>query len=273
MRETVLSANSNGAKALWQSIWKARELLFFLAWRDIVVKYKQAVLGITWAILRPILTTMVFTLVFGKIARLPSGEIPYPLLVLSGITPWLYFANTVNDCGNSLVANSTLISKVYFPRLVVPASCVIANLVDLTITVLLLCGMLVWFGIGIRSTIVLVPLVVVALALLTVGLGIWAAALNAKYRDVSFIMPFLVTFGLYLSPIGFSSGAIPERWRILYGLNPVVGLVDGFRFALFGDQYPFQMWTLGYSSVLALLLIVTGVMYFRHVERDIVDII
>lgn len=273
MRETVLSANSKGARAVWQSLWKARELLIFLAWRDIVVKYKQAVLGIAWAVLRPVLTTMVFTLVFGKIARLPSGEIPYPLLVLSGITLWLYFANTVNDCGNSLVANSTLISKVYFPRLVVPASCVIANLVDLMITVILLCGMLVWFGVGLRATIVLVPFVVLVLAMLTIGVGIWAAALNAKYRDVSFIMPFLVTFGLYLSPIGFSSGAIPEQWRIVYGLNPVVGLVDGFRFALFGAQYPFQIWTLAYSSVLALLLIVTGVMYFRHVERDIVDII
>jgi lipopolysaccharide transport system permease protein len=274
MRETVLSAeNSNGLKAVWQSLWKARELLVFLAWRDIVVKYKQAVLGVTWAVLRPVLTTMVFTLVFGKIARLPSGDIPYPLLVLSGITLWLYFANTVNDCGNSLVANSTLISKVYFPRLVVPASCVIANLVDLTITVLLLCGMLVWFGVGLKSTIVFLPFVVLALAMLTVGLGIWAAALNAKYRDVSFIMPFLVTFGLYLSPIGFSSGAIPEQWRIIYGLNPVVGLVDGFRFALFGHQYPFQFWTLAYSSVLALVFIVTGILYFRHVERDIVDTI
>lgn len=273
MRETVISANSNGAKAVWHGLWQARELLFFLALRDVVVKYKQAVLGIAWAILRPVLTTMVFTLVFGKIARLPSGEIPYALLVLSGITPWLYFANTVNDCGNSLVANSTLITKVYFPRLVVPASCVIANLVDLLITVLLLCGMLVWFGVGLQPTIVLAPVVLVALAMLTVGLGIWTSALNAKYRDVSFIMPFLVTFGLYLSPIGFSSAAIPEQWRVLFGLNPVVGIVDGFRFALFGEQYPFQMWTLVYSSIVALVLIVTGIKYFRHVERDIVDII
>ncbi len=248
-------------------------MLFFLAWRDVLVRYKQAALGIAWAVLRPLLTTLVFTLVFGKIARLPSGEIPYILLVLSGMTPWLYFATTLSESGNSLVSNSALITKVYFPRLVVPVSAVIANLVDLVITALLLCVMLVWFGVGVSWQIVLVPVVFIVLAMLTIGAGLWVAALNARYRDISFVLPFFVTFGLYLSPIGFASSAIPEKWRTLYGLNPIVGVVDGFRYALFGDQYSFQPWTLAYAFMLALTLILTGIRYFRSVERDLVDVL
>lgn len=273
MQEIVLSAHSSRTIGFWRDLWKARELLFFLAWRDVLVRYKQAVLGIAWAVLRPLLTTLVFTLVFGKIARLPSGDIPYLLLVLSGITPWLYFANTVNECGNSLVANASLISKVYFPRLVVPVSGILANLVDLIITMVVLCLMLLWFKVGIGPQIFLMPLVFSILIMLTIGVGVWVSALNAMYRDVSFILPFLITFGLYLSPIGFSSAAIPEKWRLLYGLNPFVGLVDGFRFALFGDRYPFEVWTLVYTFLVSLVLILTGISYFRSVEREIVDVI
>ncbi|MDE2598230.1 MAG: ABC transporter permease [Rhodocyclaceae bacterium] len=275
MRETVLSPKARQGIAYWLELWGARELLFFLAWRDVVVRYKQASLGIAWAILRPLLTTLVFTLVFGKVARLasPSGDIPYLLLVLSGMTPWLYFANTVNECGNSLISNSSLITKVYFPRLVVPISGVLANFVDLGITLVLLCAMLVWFGTGIGWHILLVPVILITLMMLSVGLGLWVAALNAKYRDVSFIMPFVITFGLYLSPIGFSSSAIPEQWRGLYGFNPIVGVVEGFRYTLFGDRYPFEPWTLGFSLLLAVVLIITGVTYFRSIEREIVDII
>lgn len=273
MQETILSAQSRRGANYWRELWSARELLFFLAWRDILVRYKQAALGVAWAILRPLLTTLVFTLVFGKIARLPSGEIPYILLVLSGILPWLYFANTMSESGNSLVSNSALITKVYFPRLVVPVSAVIVNLVDLVITAFLLCAMLIWFGVGIGWQIVLVPVVFVVLAMLTVGAGLWVAALNARYRDVSFVLPFFVTFGLYLSPIGFASSAIPEKWRTLYGLNPIVGVVDGFRYALFGEQYNFQPWTLAYAFFLALALILSGIHYFRSVERDLVDIL
>lgn len=273
MQEIVLSAQSRSGLGYWRELWRSRELLFFLAWRDVMVRYKQAVLGIAWAVLRPMLTTLVFTFVFGKVAKLSSGEIPYLLLVLSGLTPWLYFSTTVNECGNSLVSNAALITKVYFPRLVVPVSSLLANLVDFCITILLLCVMLLWFGTGISWQIVLVPVVMVVLVMLTIGVGFWLSALNAKYRDVSFIMPFLITFGVYLSPIGFSSATIPEKWRVIYGLNPIVGIVDGFRYALFGDRYPFQAWTLAYAFVLALALILTGIAYFRSIEREIVDVI
>ncbi len=271
--ETVLSAQSRQGLGYWRELATARELLLFLAWRDVLVKYKQAVLGLAWAVLRPVLTTVVFTLVFGRIAGLSSGEVPYSLLVFSGMVPWLYFAGTVTECGNSLVSNSALITKVYFPRLVVPMSGVLANLVDLAITSLLLCVLLLWFGIGVGWHILLVPVVFAVLIMFTVGLGLFLAALNAKYRDVSFILPFLMTMGVYLSPIGFSSAVVPEKWRVLFGLNPIVGIIDGFRYALFGDKYPFQSWTLGFSFAAALVLIALGVAYFRATEREIVDII
>jgi len=272
-QETVLSARSRRGLGYWRELATARELLFFLAWRDVLVKYKQATLGLTWAVLRPMLTTVVFTLVFGRIAGLKSGEVPYPLLVLSGMVPWLYFAGTVTECGNSLVANSALITKVYFPRLIVPMSSVLANLVDLTITSLLLCALFLWFGGSVGWHILLVLVVFAVLVMLTVGLGLFLAALNAKYRDVSFILPFLMTMGVYLSPIGFSSAVVPAKWRVLFGLNPIVGIIDGFRFALFGDKYPFQPWTLGFSFAAAVVLITIGISYFRSTEREIVDII
>ncbi|WP_394560354.1 ABC transporter permease [Aquipseudomonas alcaligenes] len=270
---TVLSAQSRRGLGYWRELATARELLLFLAWRDVLVKYKQAALGIAWAILRPVLTTVVFTLVFGKLAGLSSGDVPYSLLVFSGMVPWLYFAGTVTECGNSLVSNSALITKVYFPRLVVPMSSVLANLIDLSITSLLLCALLLWFGVDIGWHILLVPVVFAVLIMLTVGLGLFLAALNAKYRDVSFILPFLMTMGVYLSPIGFSSAIVPEKWQILFGLNPIVGIIDGFRYALFGDKYPFQPWTLGFTFAVAVILIAIGVSYFRSTERKIVDII
>lgn len=272
-QETLLSAQSRQGLSYFRELVTARELLLFLAWRDVLVKYKQAALGLAWAVFRPVLTTVVFTLIFGRIAGLSSGEVPYSLLVFSGMVPWLYFAGTVTECGNSLVSNSALITKVYFPRLVVPMSGVLANLVDLSITSLLLCALLLWFGVGVGWHILLVPVVFAVLIMLTVGLGLFLAALNAKYRDVSFILPFLMTMGVYLSPIGFSSAVVPEKWRVLFGLNPIVGIIDGFRYALFGEKYPFHPWTLGFSFALALALIAIGVSYFRSTERQIVDII
>lgn len=245
----------------------------FLAWRDILVRYKQATLGVLWAVLRPVLTTLVFTLVFGKIARLPAGDIPYPLLVLSGMAPWFFFASTVGECGNSLVANSALITKVYFPRLVVPTSAVLANLVDFAITCILLAALLVVYGVQLRWSMALLPLVMVVLVLVAVGVGLWISALNAKYRDVQFVIPFLITFGLYLSPVGFASSVVPEKWRWLFDLNPMVGVIDGFRWSLFGDSYGFQWWTLVYSFCVSIALVLSGIAYFRAVEREIVDIL
>lgn len=251
----------------------ARELLFFLVWRDVAVRYKQAILGVAWAILKPLMTTLVFAVIFGKIARLPSGETPYPLLVLSGLLPWLYISSTIIECGNSLVGNASLITKVYFPRLIVPTIGVIANLVDFFVGICLLIIMLFWFGFGLGSNILLLPIVLVTLVLLALGAGILAAALNARYRDISFLLPFLVSLGLYLSPIGFASSVIPEKWRQIYSLNPMVGIIDGFRYAVLGDSYVFSPWLLGYAFFISILMIVVGISYFRSVERDIVDFI
>lgn len=272
-QEFTLSANSRRGIGYWRELWRARELLGFLALRNILVHYKQATLGVAWAVLRPLMTTIAFTLVFGKIARMPSGDIPYLILVLSGLAPWLYFSSTITECGNSLISNSSLITKVYFPRLVVPISGVLAGLIDFVITLVLLCILMAWFDIGFGLQILLMPIVIAILVMLAVGLGLWVSALNAMYRDISFIIPFVISFGLYVSPIGFSSSVIPDKWKVLYCLNPIVGIVDGFRFALFGDRYPFEYWTLGFSFLIAVLLIVTGIKYFRMVEREIVDIL
>lgn len=272
-QEIVLSAGSRHGIGYWTDLWRARELLFFLAWRDILVRYKQAVLGVLWAVFKPLLTTLVFALVFGKIARLPAGDIPYLLLVLSGIAPWFYFAYSVGEGGNSLVSNSALITKVYFPRLVIPVTSVLVNLIDLGISLLLLCAMLTYYGIALSFSLLIIPAALTVLITLTMGVGLWVAALNAKYRDVQFVLPFLITFGLYLSPIGFSSAVVPDEWRWLFNLNPIVGVIDGFRWGLFGDRYPFQWWSLVYSFGISVALVLSGVAYFRSIEREIVDVL
>ena len=271
--EVVLSPRSRQGLGYWLELWRARELLLFLAWRDILVRYKQATLGILWAVLRPVMTTVVFSLVFGKIARLPSGDVPYPLLVLSGMAPWFFFSSTVGECGNSLVANSALITKVYFPRLVVPMSTVLANLVDFAITCVLLTALLLIYGIELRWPLVLLPFAMIVLIFMSVGVGLWISAMNAKYRDVQFILPFVITFGLYLSPVGFASSVVPEAWRWLFNLNPMVGVIDSFRWCLFGDSYDFHWWILCYSFFASVFLVLSGITYFRAVEREIVDIL
>ena len=273
LREIVLSPHAKQGAGYWQDLWHARELLLFLAWRDVLVRYKQATLGVLWAVLRPVMTTLVFTLVFGKIARLPSGDIPYALLVLSGMAPWFYFSSTIGECGNSLVANASLITKVYFPRLVVPISAVLANLIDFAITCVLLGILLLVYGVGLRWSMLLMPVILLTLVVMSVGVGLWISAVNAKYRDVQFVLPFMITFGLYLSPVGFASSVVPEAWRWLYNLNPMVGVIDGFRWMLFGDAYSFHWWMLAYSFGVAILLVFSGISFFRSVERDLVDLL
>jgi len=271
--EVFISPNSRRGIRYWRDLWAARELLFFLAWRDILVRYKQAVLGVLWAVLRPVLTTIVFSLVFGKIAKLPAGELPYPLLVLSGMIPWFFFANTAGDSGTSLVSNSALITKIYFPRLVVPISVVLVNFIDFTISSVLLAILMLFSGVAPSAGILLLPGVIGVLVLLAVSTGLWMSALNAKFRDVQFVLPFLITFGLYLSPIGFSTSVIPEKWLWLFQLNPMVGLIDGFRWCLFSDAYPFNGFSLLYSFLFSIFMLTTGIAYFRSVEREIVDIL
>jgi lipopolysaccharide transport system permease protein len=257
----------------WKDLWRYRELFYFLAWRDILVRYKQTVIGIAWAVIRPLLTTVVFVFVFGKLAKLPSDGVPYPLLVFAALLPWQFFANAFAEAGNSLISNANMISKVYFPRLVVPASAVIVGLVDFLISGVMLVGLMLWYGVAPDWRIVTLPLFLALAVVAAMGAGLWIAALNVQYRDFRYIIPFVVQFGLYVSPVGFSSAIVPEEWRLLYSLNPMVGVIDGFRWAILGGEN--QLYWPGMSLSLALVLVIaiTGVLYFRKMGKRFTDVI
>ncbi|MBD0334901.1 MAG: ABC transporter permease, partial [Cyanobacteria bacterium Co-bin13] len=218
--ELIIEAGRTEAQ-YWRDLWRYRELFYFLAWRDILVRYKQTAVGVAWALIRPFLTMVVFSVVFGRLADLPSeGDAPYPILVFSAMLPWQFFANALSECSNSLISNANLISKVYFPRLVVPTSAVIVSFVDFLISGIILLGLMVWYDAVPSWRIVTLPLFVVVAFAAAMGAGLWLAALNVQYRDFRYVVPFLVQFGLYISPVGFSSSIVPERWRLLYSLNP-----------------------------------------------------
>jgi lipopolysaccharide transport system permease protein len=257
----------------WKDLWRYRELLYFLAWKDILVRYKQTVVGVTWALIRPFLTMVVLTVVFGRLANMPSGGVPYPLLVFCGMLPWQFFSTAVSECGNSLIANSSLISKVYFPRMTVPVSSVIMSLVDLLLSAGLLGLLMVWYQYWPGPRVFLLPLFVLMVFGAALGFGLWISALMVKYRDFRFIVPFVVQFGLYISPVGFTSEAVPEQWRLLYSLNPMVGAIDGFRWAILGAEA--GLYWPGFLLSLAIvgLLFVSGIRYFRKTERTFADVI
>jgi lipopolysaccharide transport system permease protein len=257
----------------WRDIWRYRELLYFLAWRDILVRYKQTVVGVAWALIRPVLTMIVLTIVFGKLAKMPSGGQAYPLLVFCGMLPWQFFATALSESGNSLVGNSNLISKVYFPRLIVPASSVITSVVDFMISAALLVGLMIWYQYVPAIQVLLLPLFVCVAFAAAFGVGLWVAALMVKYRDFRFIIPFAVQFGLYISPVGFSSSVVPERWRLLYSLNPMVGVIDGFRWAILGGEHALYWPGFALSMAATALLVATGVWYFRKTEKTFADVI
>lgn len=272
-RDLTLTPSTRHGLSYWLDLWSARELLGYLVWRDITVRYKQASLGLFWVLLRPVMSTLVFSLVFGKIANLPAGDVAYPLLVLSGMAPWVYFSSTTTECSNSLISNASLITKVYFPRLAIPVATVFTNMVDFAITFFLLLIVLVYYGHSLSWTILFLPALLLVLILLSIGIGLWTSSLNVKYRDLQFILPFALTLGLYISPIGYSSSLVPETWRWLYNLNPLVGIIDCFRWIVFGSRHDFQWWTLGYTFVVAVVLVISGTYVFRAVEREIVDIL
>ena len=272
MHELTIKAGAS-TREYWKDLWRYRELFYFLAWRDILVRYKQTVVGVAWALIRPLLTMIVLTVVFGKLAKLPSGGVPYPILVFSGLLPWQFFASALSESGNSLVQNANLISKVYFPRLIVPASSVITSLLEFLISASLLVILMLWYNYLPSRNSVLLPLFV-ALALATAfGTGLWISALMVRYRDFRFIVPFLVQFGLYSSPVGFSSSLVPERWRLLYSLNPMVGVIDGFRWAILGGEHIIYWPGFALSAAVVALVIVSGIWYFRKTERTFADVI
>ena len=258
----------------WQDLWRYRELFYFLAWRDILVRYKQTAIGVFWALLRPFLTMLVFTVVFGRLANLPSeGNAPYPVLVFAGMLPWQFFSNALTECSNSLIENTNLISKVYFPRLIIPASAVIVSFVDFLISGVILLGLMAWYDAVPSWRIVTLPIFIAIGFAAAMGSGLWLAALNVKYRDFRYVVPFLVQFGLYISPVGFSSAIVPDRWRLLYSLNPMVSVIDGFRWAIIGGDV--QLYWPGFmvSFSLVTLLLISGILNFRKVEKTFADII
>lgn len=272
-KEVLIIEAGRTERHYWADLWRYRELLYFLAKRDIVVRYKQTILGVAWAVLRPLITMLVFTLVFSKIAKLPSGNVPYPILVFAALLPWQLFASGFSDAGNSLVSNANMISKVYFPRIIVPVSSVAVSLLDFLISATLLIAIMVWYGFSPDWKILTLPLFLVLAVVTAMGAGLWTAALSVKYRDFRFIVPFLVQLGLYVSPIGFSSAVVPTEWRLLYSMNPMVGVIDGFRWAILGDNASVYWEGFMLSLTVSFIILACGIRYFRKVESSFADVI
>lgn len=258
----------------WRDLWRYRELFAVLAWRDVAVRYKQTVIGILWALLRPFLTMVILTVVFGRLAKLPSdGTAPYALMVFAGMLPWTFFATALSEASNSLITNSNLISKVYFPRIIVPSSSVVVAFVDFLISFVILLAMLVWYQFLPGWQILLLPVFVLIAFLASWGPGLWITSLNVRYRDFRYIIPFIVQFGLYVSPVGFSSSVIPEQWRFVYSLNPMVGVIDGFRWCILGGDSPLYMPGFLLSLLVVAIFMWLGVSQFRKMERTFADVI
>ncbi len=257
----------------WMDLWRYRELFYILAWRDIAVRYKQTVIGIAWAVLRPLLTMMIFVIVFGKIAKLPSEGVPYPIFVFAAMLPWTFFATAFSDASNSLIGNSNLISKVYFPRLIMPAASVIVAGVDFLISFVLLLMLMLWYHYIPGWEILTLPFFLILTFFVALGAGLYVAALNVKYRDFRFVVPFIVQLGLYISPVGFSTTIVPEKFRLLYYINPMVGIIDGFRWAISGGKTELNMTELAVSIVMVVIIFVVGVYYFRKTEKTFADVI
>ena len=256
----------------FKELWRYRELFWFLALRDILVRYKQAVIGITWGILQPLFTMVVFAVIFGGLAKLPSDGVPYPILIFTALIPWQFFANSMSSSSRSVVASTSMISKVYFPRLIIPVSAVISGVIDFCLTFVILIGMMVWYKVVPTVNIIYLPLFVLLAFIAALAIGLWLSALTAEFRDVSYAVPFFVQAGMYLSPVAYSSSIIPGKWKFLYSLNPMVGVIDGFRWCILGTVMP--NWTGVIISVISVLFIfVGGLLYFRKMERTFADVI
>ena len=261
-------------KNYWTDLWRYRELFLILAWRDISIRYKQTIIGILWAIIRPFLTMVVFTVIFSRIAKLPSdGSAPYALLVFAAILPWTLFSNALSETSNSLIGNEKLISKVYFPRLIIPAATLVSAFIDFLISLIILIGMMVYYQFAPGWHMLLLPFFIILALLASLGPGLWITALNVKYRDFRYIIPFVVQFGLYVSPVGFSSKVVPEQWRMLYSLNPIVGVIDGFRWCMLGGDSTVYLPGFMLSLAIIAFFLWLGVSRFRKTEKTFADLI
>ena len=254
-----------------KELWAYRELLYFLAWRDVKVRYKQTALGALWAILVPVLNMIVFTIIFGNLAKMPSDGVPYPIFSYSALLPWTYFATSLAGASNSLLGSASMITKVYFPRLIVPISSVFSGLVDFAFAFIVMVGMMVFYQIRPTIYVLLLPLFLLLALVTSLGVGLWLAALNVKYRDVRYVVPFLVEFWKFATPVIYPSSLLSEPWRTLSGLNPMVGVIEGFRWALIGSKPPELMILV--STVMAILILITGAFYFRRMEKTFADLV
>jgi len=274
MREhQIIIEPGNTEKNYWADLWRYRELFYILSWRDIKVRYKQTVVGAAWSVVRPLLTMIVFTVVFSRIAKLPTeGAAPYAILVYAAMLPWQFFSNALSEASNSLIGNANLITKVYFPRLIIPASSVITSFVDFAISFGLMLVLMAFYQYMPSWQIIFLPLFIILSFFTAFGIGLYLTALNVKYRDFRYIIPFIVQFGLYISPVGFSSSVVPEQYRFWYNLNPMVGVIDGFRWCILGESQ-LNMQSVGASVIISALFTWLGVWYFRKMERNFADVI
>ncbi|WP_445370375.1 ABC transporter permease [Methylomonas sp. HW2-6] len=257
---------------LYIELWDHRDLLLILAWRDFKVRYKQTVIGASWAVLRPLLSMLIFTIVFNKIARLPTeGNTPYSLMVFTAMLPWYLFINSFNESANSIVENSTIVSKVYFPRIIIPSTSVFVNFIDFIISLFILFSIMAWHKLIPSTNIIYIPYFLLIAILYSLGLSYFVSALNVKYRDFRYIVPFISQIGLYLSPVGFSSQLIPEEWRMIYSINPMASVIDGFRWAIFGEGSNLYMPTLYVGTFVSISTFIVGMNYFLHAERKFAD--
>lgn len=274
IERTIILEPGRAERDYWSDLWHYRELFAILAWRDVAVRYKQTVIGVAWALIRPFITMVVFTIIFGHIAKLRSeGDAPYPILVFAGMLPWFLFSGVLSEASNSLIGNANLISKVYFPRLVIPTATAVVALVDFAINILMLGVVMAWFGFVPTWHIIFLPAFVVLAVLASLGPALWITALNVKYRDFRYIIPFILQFGLYVSPVGFSSAVIPTKWRLLYSLNPVVGVIDGFRWSLLGGESIIYWPGFALGLCIVVFFLWFGIHYFRATERTFADVV
>jgi lipopolysaccharide transport system permease protein len=270
-QKLVLEPRKGWVSLQLKDLWTYRELLYFLIWRDIKVRYKQTVLGAAWAIIQPVMTMLVFTVFFGRLGKIPSDGIPYPIFTYAALLPWNFFSQALTESSNSLVGSSNLIRKVYFPRLVIPISGVLAGLVDFAIAFIVLIGMILFYKIHITFNILLLPLFLLLAIFTALGVGLWLSAMNVKYRDVRFVVPFLTQFWLFATPVAYPSSLLQEPWRTVYGINPMAGVVEGFRWALLNTDPPGPL--IGLSILVTIILVVSGAYYFRRMEKTFADLV
>ncbi len=273
MSNVVITVRKSSTKNLASELWQYRELFYFLAWKEVLVRYKQTAFGIAWAVIQPLLMMVVFTVVFGKVAKLPSNGIPYPILSYSALLAWQFFANSITQTSGSVLTNQGMISKIYFPRLIVPMSSVIAGMLDFAISFLVFLVMMFYYKMAIGIMILCLPAFFLLVVLFSAGVGLWLSALNVAYRDVKYVVPFVVQLGMYVSPVGFLSSVVPSKYQLLYSLNPMVGIIDGFRWSLLAGKIALNWEAVVLSVILISAIFASGVLYFQRMQKSFADII